>query len=269
MGKLEGKVVLITGAARGQGRSHAVRLAQEGADIIAVDVPAGKYAWLGYPVADEEDLAETARLVEAEGRRIVARKADVRDAAALKAVVDEGVAELGRLDVVCANAGVCSLQTWDEVTPELWQDTLDTNLTGAWNTVVASVPHLLEAGGGSIIMTSSTAGLKGLPFLAPYAASKHGMVGIMRVMANELGEYRIRVNTVHPAAVETPMLEGLGRTSELVDQHPLVGPVMMNTLPVESVETSDITNVVVFLASDDSRFVTGAEFKIDAGATNR
>lgn len=269
MGKMEGKVVLITGAARGQGRSHAVRLAQEGADIIAVDVPDGKFAWLDYQVADEEDLAETARLVEAEGRRIVARKADVRDAAALKAAVDEGVAELGRLDVVCVNAAVCSIQTWDQVTPEIWQETLDINLTGAWNTVVATAPYLIEAGGGSIIMISSTAGLKGLPFLAPYAAAKHGVVGIMRVMANELGQHRVRVNTVHPAAVETPMLAGLDPEGKLVAQHPHLGAVMMNTLPVESVETSDISNVVLFLASDDSRFVTGAEFKVDAGATNR
>src|SRR6516225_5282167 len=158
-GRVAGKVAFITGAARGQGRAHAIRLAEEGADIIAVDI---------------------------------------------------GVAQLGRLDIVCANAGICTTQPWDEVTPAVWQDTLDTNLTGVWNTMVAGVPHLIAAGGGSIICISSTAGLKGLPFLAPYVAAKHGMVGIARTMANELARHSIRVNTVHPTAVDTPMGNGLG-----------------------------------------------------------
>ena len=161
-GRVAGKVAFITGAGRGQGRAHAIRLAEEGADIIAVDI-CRDYDTVGYPMATEADLAETVKAVEALDRRIVATVADVRDAGALKAAVDDGVAQLGRLDIVSANAGICTIQAWDEVTPQVWQDTLDTNLTGVWNTMVVSVPHLIAAGGGSIICTSSTAGIKGLP----------------------------------------------------------------------------------------------------------
>ncbi|MFY9890498.1 MAG: SDR family oxidoreductase, partial [Streptosporangiaceae bacterium] len=193
----------------------------------------------------------------------------VRDAAALKAAVDEGVAQLGRLDVVCANAGICTVQAWDEVTPQVWQDTLDTNLTGVWNTIVACVPHLIAAGGGSVICTSSTAGIKGLPFLAPYVAAKHGVVGIARTMANELAAHSIRVNTVHPTGVQTPMGEGLGGLEALIQRDPNIGPIFMNTLPVESVEARDISNAVLFLASDEARYVTGLEFTVDAGSTIR
>ncbi|MDX6324208.1 MAG: hypothetical protein QOK15_562, partial [Nocardioidaceae bacterium] len=187
-GRVAGKVALITGAGRGQGRNHAVRLAREGADIIAVDVPAA-YLGLDYGMATAEDLAETARLVEAEGRRVVARRADVRNAGTLATAVEEGVAELGRLDVVVANAAVCALHAWDEVTPEVWAQVLDTNLTGVWNTMTAATPHLITAGGGSIICIGSTSALKGTPFFAPYTASKHGMVGLARAMANELGRH--------------------------------------------------------------------------------
>src|ERR1700679_4114961 len=161
-GRVAGKVAFITGAARGQGRSHAIRLAEEGADIIAVDI-CEDYATVGYGMATEADLAETVKAVEALDRRIFARKADVRDAQALKAAVDAGVAELGKLDIVSANAGICTVQTWDEVTPAIWQDTLDTNLTGVWNTMVAGTPHLIANNGGSIVCTSSTAGIKGHP----------------------------------------------------------------------------------------------------------
>ncbi len=170
-GRVEGKVAFITGAGRGQGRSHAVRLAEEGADIIAGDL-LEDYPSVQYPMASAEDLAETVRQVEALGRRIVAGRADVRDAASLKTLVDEGVARLGRLDIVSANAGICSVQPWDRVTPEIWKDTLDTNLTGVWNTMVTAVPHLIANGGGSIIVTSSTAGIKGVPFLSPYVGGK-------------------------------------------------------------------------------------------------
>jgi NAD(P)-dependent dehydrogenase (short-subunit alcohol dehydrogenase family) len=170
-GRVAGKVAFITGAARGQGRAHAIRLAEEGADIIAIDI-CGDYDTVGYPMGTEAELAETVKAVETLDRRIVATAADVRDAGALKAAVDEGVAQLGRLDIVSANAGICTIQSWDEVTPQVWQDTLDTNLTGVWNTMVVSVPHLIAAGGGSIICTSSTAGIKGLPYLAPYVAAK-------------------------------------------------------------------------------------------------
>ena len=267
-GRVAGKVAFITGAARGQGRAHAIRLAEEGADIIAVDI-CRDYDTVGYPLATEADLAETVKAVEALDRRIVATVADVRDAAGLKAAVDDGVAQLGRLDIVSANAGICTIQTWDEVTPQVWQDTLDTNLTGVWNTMVVSVPHLIAAGGGSIICTSSTAGIKGLPYLAPYVAAKHGVVGIARTMANELARHSIRVNTVHPTGVDTPMGTGLGGLEPLINRDPNLGPIYMNTLPVETVDPRDISNAVLFLASDEARYVTGLEFTVDAGNTIR
>ena len=267
-GRVAGKVAFITGAARGQGRAHAIRLAEEGADIIAVDI-CRDYDTVAYPLATEADLAETVKAVEALDRRIVATVADVRDAVGLKAAVDDGVAQLGRLDIVSANAGICTIQSWDEVTPQVWQDTLDTNLTGVWNTMVVSVPHLIAAGGGSIICTSSTAGLKGLPYLAPYVAAKHGMVGIARTMANELARYSIRVNTVHPTGVDTPMGNGLGGLEPLINRDPNLGPIYMNTLPVETVDPRDISNAVLFLASDEARYVTGLEFTVDAGNTIR
>ncbi len=267
-GRVAGKVAFITGAARGQGRSHAIRLAEEGADIIAVDI-CRDYGTVPYAMATEADLAQTVKAVEALDRRIVATQADVRDAAALKAAVDDGVAQLGRLDIVSANAGICTVQPWDEVSPAVWQDTLDTNLTGVWNTMAVSVPHLIAAGGGSIICTSSTAGIKGLPYLAPYVAAKHGVVGIARTMANELASHKIRVNTVHPTGVDTPMGTGLGGLEALIGRDPNLGPIYMNTLPVEIVEPRDISNAVLFLASDEARYVTGLEFTVDAGNTIR
>jgi SDR family mycofactocin-dependent oxidoreductase len=267
-GRVAGKVAFITGAAHGQGRSHAIRLAEEGADIIAVDI-CRDYDTVSYPMGTEADLAETVKAVEALDRRIVASQADVRDAAALKAAVDDGVAQLGRLDIVSANAGICTVQAWDQVTPAVWQDTLDTNLTGVWNTMVVSVPHLIAAGGGSIICTSSTAGIKGLPYLAPYVAAKHGVVGIAKTMANELSSHKIRVNTVHPTGVDTPMGNGLGGLEALIGRDPNLGPIYMNTLPVETVDPRDISNAVLFLASDEARYVTGLEFTVDAGNTIR
>jgi SDR family mycofactocin-dependent oxidoreductase len=267
-GRVAGKVAFVTGAARGQGRSHAIRLAEEGADIIAVDI-LQDYGTVSYGMGTEQDLADTVTAVAALGRTIIARKADVRDAAAIRQVVDEGVAEFGRLDIAIADAGICTVQAWDEVTPAVWQDTLDTNLTGVWNTMVVSAPHLIAAGGGSIICTSSTAGIKGLPFLAPYVAAKHGVVGIARTMANELAQYKIRVNTVHPTGVNTPMLTGLGGLDPLLSRDPNLGPIFMNTLPVEVVEPRDISNAVLFLASDEAQYVTGLEFTVDAGNTTR
>jgi SDR family mycofactocin-dependent oxidoreductase len=267
-GRVAGKVAFVTGAGRGQGRSHAIRLAEEGADIIAVDILAD-YATVPYGMSTEGDLVDTAKEVEALDRRIVTAKADVRDVAALRAAVDEGVATLGKLDIVCANAGICTVQSWDEVTPQVWQDTLDTNLTGVWNTMVVAAPHLIANGGGSIICTSSTAGIKGLPFLAPYVAAKHGVVGISRTMANELAKHRIRVNTVHPTGVDTPMGTGLGGLESLLGKDPNLGPIFMNTLPVEIVQPRDISNAVLFLASDEAQFVTGLEFTVDAGNTIR
>jgi len=267
-GRVAGKVAFITGAARGQGRSHAIRLAEEGADVIAVDI-CRDYGTVPYPMATPDDLAETVKAVQALDRRIVASQADVRDAAALKAAVDDGAAQLGRLDIVSANAGICTAQSWDEVTPAIWQDTVETNLTGVWNTLVVSVPHLIAAGGGSIVCTSSTAGIKGMPFLAPYVAAKHGVVGIARTMANELARHKIRVNTVHPTGVDTPMGNGLGGLEPLINRDPNLGPIYMNTLPVETVDPRDISNAVLFLASDEARYVTGLEFTVDAGNTIR
>jgi SDR family mycofactocin-dependent oxidoreductase len=267
-GRVAGKVAFVTGAGRGQGRSHAIRLAEEGADIIAVDVLAD-YETVPYGMATEADLAETVKAVELLDRRIIATKADVRDAAALKQAVDAGVAELGKLDVVVANAGICTVQPWDEVTPQVWQDTLDTNLTGVWNTMVAAAPHLIANGGGSIIATSSTAGIKGLPFLAPYVAAKHGVVGIAKTMANELAQHKIRVNTVHPTGVNTVMGSALGGINSQLEKHPELGPIFMNTLPVEVTEPRDISNAVLFLASDEAQYVTGLEFTVDAGSTIR
>lgn len=266
-GRVQGKVAFITGAARGQGRSHAVRLAEEGADIVAVDI-LRDYDTVGYSMATEADLELTVKEVEKLGRRIIATQADVRDVDALKSALNAAVAELGRLDIVCANAGICSSQRWDQVTPELWTDTIDTNVTGVWNTIVAAVPHLIHAGGGSIICTSSAAGIKGLPFFTPYVASKHAIVGIAKSLANELARHSIRVNTVHPAGVTTPMAAGLTLTEQLADD-PALGPIFMNSLPVEMLDARDVSNAVLFLASDEARYVTGLEFTIDAGATIR
>ena len=206
-GRVEGKVAFITGAARGQGRSHALRLAEEGADIIAIDVcePVGD---MPYEFPTEADLAETARQVEALDRRIVTHKADIRDFDALKAAVDDGVAQLGRLDIVSANAGIGSspYKTW-ELPNDVWRDMIDVNLTGQWHTVKAAVPHMIHAGnGGAIVLTSSMAALRTYANVAHYTAAKHGMVGLMRVLAVELGEYGIRVNSLHPTQVETPMI---------------------------------------------------------------
>src|ERR1700690_315173 len=238
-GRVAGKVAFVPGAGRGQGRSHAIRLAEEGADIIAVDI-LSDYDTVGYGMSTEADLAETVKA------------ADVRDLGVLRQAVDSGVAELGKLDIVCANAGICTVQSWDEVTPAVWQDTIDTNLTGVWNTLAVSIPHLLANGGGSIIATSSTAGIKGLPFLGPYTAAKHGVVGICRSLANELAAKSIRINTVHPTGVDTPMVAGLGGLTDMIEKNPNLGPLSMNGLPLEMVEPRDISNAVLFLASDEA-----------------
>jgi SDR family mycofactocin-dependent oxidoreductase len=266
MGRVENKVAFITGAARGQGRSHAVRLAEEGADIIAVDL-CGPVRGVSYEAATPADLAETVRQVEAAGGRIIARQADVRDAAALRAVADEGVASFGRLDIVVANAGICIMRPWHDVTPEIWQDTLDVNLTGSWNTVTISAEHLIAAGGGSVIIISSVAGLKAIPFMIPYVASKHGLTGIARAFAHELAQHNIRVNSVHPTGVNTPM--GGGDGAEIVGAaiaaNPRLGGMFTNSLPIDFTDVTDISNAVVFLASDESRFVTALALTVDAG----
>lgn len=267
-GRLEGKVALVSGAARGQGRSHAVRLAQEGADIIAFDV-CRRLGTVLYPLANSEDLKETVRLVEELDRRIVAREADVRDLSAVQAVVDEGVRELGRLDVVCANAGIVSYadNVWS-VTEEQWEEMLGVNLTGVWKTVKAAVPAMIAAGnGGSIVLTSSTAGIKGMARIGHYSAAKHGVVGLMRVLANELAPHSIRVNTVHPTGVNTPMV-----VNDYVQEQlsvPGFSENMQNALPVEMVEPFDISNAIVWLASEEARYVTGVSLPVDAGFLQR
>jgi SDR family mycofactocin-dependent oxidoreductase len=265
-GRVSGKRVLVTGAARGMGRSHAVRLAEEGADLILVDI-CESLPEIGYPLSSREDLEETARLVEKHDRRAVIRVADVRDATALASVVDGGVAELGGLDAAVANAGVLTVGTWETTTPEQWRVVLDTNLIGSWNTCAAALPHLVGHG-GSLVLISSSAGLKGTPLHLPYTASKHGVVGLSRALANEVAAQNIRVNTVHPTGVATGMqpasLHGL-----LAESRPDLVPVFLNALPIAMAEATDISNAVLFLISDESRYVTGLEFKVDAGVTLR
>ncbi|NYF15485.1 SDR family mycofactocin-dependent oxidoreductase [Microbacterium sp. AK009] len=265
-GRVAGKVALITGAARGQGRSHALRLAEEGADIIAVDLCA-PVPNLQYPPATEEDLAETVRQVEALDRRIVASTTDVRDRDAFKAAIDEGVATLGKLDIVVGNAGICIIAAYDEVTPQIWDDTIATNLTGVFNTVQLSAPHLIAAGGGSIILTSSAAGLKGLPFLAPYVASKWGVTGLGKAFAAELAVHNIRVNTLHPTGVATPMGEMGNAFPPLLEKNPNLGGMLANMLPIQVTEPRDQSNAVLFLASDEARYITAMAMTVDAGNT--
>ncbi|MCE0764649.1 mycofactocin-coupled SDR family oxidoreductase [Pseudonocardia kujensis] len=275
-GRVEGKVALITGAARGQGRSHAVRLAQEGADIIAVDL-CGPLATVDkYPPATRADLDETVAEVEKLDRRIVARVADVRDRAALTAAVNEGVTELGGLDVAVANAGIASFGAAFEITDEMWQEMLDVNLTGVWNTARAAVPHLIERGGGSLMFTSSIGGLKGIQNVGHYVSTKHGIVGLMRTLANELAPHRIRVNTIHPTNVDTDMIQNPGTWKLFAPDDPapsqekaLPGFLSLNALEVPWVEPIDISNAVLFLGSDEARYITGVTLPVDAGANVR
>jgi (+)-trans-carveol dehydrogenase/(-)-trans-carveol dehydrogenase len=273
-GRVAGKVAFITGAARGQGRSHAVRLAQEGADIVAVDI-CEDVPGIPYPGATEADLAETVKLVEALDRRIVAAKADVRDYTGLKAVLDDGVAQLGRLDIVSANAGIgtAPVPAW-ELDESVWQTMLDINLTGVWHTAKAAIPLLIEGGhGGSIILTSSAAGLQAYENIAHYVSAKHGVVGLMRTLALALAPHFIRVNSIHPTQVDTPMIqnEPTWRLFRPDLEHPTEADFApasqaMNALPIPWVEPVDISNAVLYLASDESRYVTGVALPVDAGA---
>ncbi len=277
MGKLDGKVAFVTGAARGQGRSHAIRLAQEGADIVAVDL-AKQIDTVPYGMSSPDDLAETVRQVEALDRRIVASVADVRDYDGLKSALDAGVAELGKLDIVSANAGIFSNAPADELSEQAWDDMIAVNLTGVWHTAKAAIPHLRANGGGSIVITSSTAGIKGFPNFVHYVAAKHGGVGIMRTLALELAPDFIRVNTVHPTSVDTDMIQN-------ADMYALFAPdlpaeertrealgarfALLNALPIPWVEPIDISNAVLWLASDESRYVTGIQLPVDAGSTQK
>jgi SDR family mycofactocin-dependent oxidoreductase len=275
-GRVEGKVAFVTGAARGQGRSHAITLAREGADIIAVDI-AKQVDSVPYPMATAGDLAETARQVEALDRRIVAAQADVRDYGALREALDEGVAQLGRLDIVSANAGIFSFGPLGEMDETTWQDVIDTDLTGVWHAAKAAIPHL-RAGrrGGSMILTSSTAGLMAIPNSGHYVAAKHGVVGLMRTLALELAPDMIRVNSIHPTGVDTDMVHNAAMYSLFAPDLPedqrtkqTMAPRFqaLDVLPIPWVEPADISNAVLFLASDEARYITGITLPVDAGAT--
>ena len=276
-GRVEGKVAFISGAARGQGRAHAVRLAEEGADIIAFDV-GGPVPAQGAPAATPEDLAETVRLVEKFDRRIIATRADARDPEAVTALLADGVARLGRLDIVVANAGIQGIPgSVAETSASDWQAVLDTNLSGVYNTVKPAIPHLIAGGGGgSITIISSSIALKVVPGLAPYGAAKSGLVGLMKTLALELAAHSIRVNSIHPTTVQTPMLINdvnfrLFRPDlddpTLEDVEPVYRS--LNALPVPWVEPSDIANALLFLASDEARYITAVTLPVDAGATQR
>jgi len=270
MGKLEGQVAFITGAARGQGRAHALRLAEEGADIIGIDL-CGQIGSVVYPMSTRDDLDETVRQVEAMGRRIVAHEADVREVEALQKAFDDGVAQLGPVTVVVANAGIGpggfapAEQQWDEV--------IGVNLTGVWNTGRVAIPSMIDNGnGGSIVLTSSTGGLTGSPSDVPgmlgYTAAKHGVIGLMRSWANYLAPHNIRVNSVAPTTVRTPMANN-GDVSIIVQHVPELANSLTNALPVEAIDAVDVANAVAWLVTDDARYITGTVIPVDAGNVNR
>ena len=276
MGSLDGKVAFITGVARGQGRSHAVRLAADGADIIGVDICADIPS-NGYPMASRDELDETIALVEAAGGKMLGSVADVRDFAAGRTPRSSaGVEHFGRLDIVCANAGIATMAFREltiEEELEQWTDVLDVNLVGAFHTAKAAIPHLLAGErGGSIVFTSSTAGLRGFGGLQggglAYAASKHGIVGLMRTLANALAPESIRVNTVHPTAVNTMMAVNPAMTSFL-ENYPDGGPHLQNPMPVGLLEPEDISAAIAYLVSDAAKYVTGVTFPVDAGFCNK
>ena len=270
-GPLQGRVAFITGAARGQGRAHAVRLAADGADVIAVDL-CEQIASVRYPLATADDLAATVKLVEDTGARIAARQGDVRDRASLSSALQAGLDEFGRLDIVVANAGIAPMQSGDDG----WRDVIDVNLTGVYNTIKVAIPTMVKQGtGGSIVLISSAAGLAGVgspdPGSIGYAAAKHGVVGLMRVYANLLARQNIRVNSIHPSGVDTPMINNEFTRQWLAD---LVAqsdspPDMGNAMPVEVLQADDIANAVAWLVSDQARYITGVTLPVDAGYLNK
>ena len=257
--RFEGRVAFITGVARGQGRNHALAIAREGGSIIGVDLPE-PYCSLSYETATEADLDETVDLVEAAGGAMVAMG---EEALAI------GMDRFGRLDLVVANAGICSVQRAEEVTTQLWSDVINTNLTGVWNTFVSSIEPLANSGGGSMVATSSTAGIKGLPYFGPYVAAKHGVIGIVRNLANELADRSIRVNAVLPTGVATEMTAGLSALGPLLAARPELNAMFQNALPVPMVDLQDVTEAVLFLGSDAARYITGLELTVNAGSTIR
>ncbi len=270
-GRLEGRVAFITGAARGQGRAHAVRMANEGADIIAVDIAGPLPRCVPYDHATPDDLAQTVKLVEATGRRILASAVDTRDGDELKAAVAAGVAELGRLDVIVANAGITAPQAWDDISAEDFRDVMDVNVTGTWNTVMAGAHRIIEGGrGGSIVLISSAAGIKLQPFMIHYTASKHAVTGMARAFAAELGKHSIRVNSVHPGPVLTDMGTGdmVAALGKAMETNPQLSNMMTPFLPTWAVAPEDIADAVCWLASDESKFVTASAISVDQGSTH-
>ncbi|NKY55161.1 mycofactocin-coupled SDR family oxidoreductase [Nocardia flavorosea] len=275
MGRVSGKVALVTGAARGIGRAQAIRLAEEGADIVAIDI-CGPVDTVIIPSATPADLEDTVRAVEATGARIVTAVADVRDGVALRAATDAAVDQLGGIDIVCATAGITSSAPGLELTEQQWQTMLDVNLTGVWQTCKAAAPHLIARGSGAMILTSSIAGLRGLVGVAHYTAAKHGVVGLMRSLAQELAPHGIRVNSVHPTNVDTPMIQNdMVRRSFRPDrEHPTREEFAevartMNMLAIPWVEPVDIANAALFLASEEARYITAVALPVDAGSTQR
>jgi len=267
-GSLQGRVAFVTGAARAQGRSHTVRLARQGADVIALDICAPVSAGVTYPPATPPDLAETVRLVECEGRKVLAREVDIRDDAALRQLVADGVEQFGRLDIVVANAGVLGWGRLWELTDEQWDTVIDINLTGTWRTLRATVPAMIEAGnGGSIVVVSSSAGLKATPGNSHYAASKYGLTALTNSLAIELGEYGIRVNSIHPYSVDTPMVE-----PEVMMQIFAKHPGFVHSFPPMPLQPNgfmtadEVSDVVVWLAGDGSGTLTGTQLPVDKGA---
>ena len=269
-GPLEGRVAFITGAARGQGRAHAVRMAREGADIIAVDIAGKLPSCVPYDSATQEDLDETVRLVKEANGRVFASAVDTRDFEGLRTAVDDGVAALGRLDIIVANAGIAAPQPWNEITPESFRDVMDINVMGTWNTVMAGADKIIEGGrGGSIILISSAAGMKMQPFMVHYTASKHAVTGMARAFAAELGRHSIRVNSVHPGPVNTPMGSGdmVAAVGKAMETNPQLTHVLTPFLPDWVAEPEEVADAVCWLASDESRKVTAAQIAVDQGST--
>jgi len=275
-GTLEGRVAFITGAARGQGRAHAVRLAAEGADIIAIDICGPVSDTVTYPAATSEELADTARAVEAAGRKVLAREVDIRDLAAQQQVVADGIEQFGRLDIVVANAGILSWGRMFEMSEEQWDSVIDVNLNGTWRTIRAAVPAMIEAGnGGSIIIVSSSAGTKATPGNGHYSASKHGLVAITNALAIEVGEFGIRVNSIHPYSIDTPMVE----KEAMMDVFAKWPSFLHSFAPMpykpvnhqgkkglqEFMTPEEVSDVVAWLASDGSATISGSQISVDRG----
>jgi SDR family mycofactocin-dependent oxidoreductase len=275
-GRLEGKVALITGAARGIGRAQAVRFAEEGADVIALDVCA-PIETVVVPAATTAELAETARLVEEVGGHIVTGVVDVRDPDDMRDAVDAAASSLGGIDIVCATAGITSRGMATDLDELTWQTMLDINLTGVWRTCKVAAPHLIARGSGAVVLVSSIAGLRGLVGVAHYTSAKHGVVGLMRSLAKELAPHHVRVNSVHPTNVDTPMIQNAAVSSAFrpdLDRPPTRAEFAeaarsMNMLDIPWIDPVDVANACLFLVSDEARYITAVALPVDAGSTQR